>query len=281
MFLDKVNELIDKCIMLVDKARCDYNDDEEVRIMLYLSCVVFILYYGDKSINKIYNLFENTSIYYEEGELLNIINKYIDNNASLYSDEFKFETISAFSNYGYNVNDAVFMTKSNNINNIEKMDNMIHELNHIFVGFIFRAENNVFYNFTGFAWKKVTSENRKSYGIYFNEAINSLVSEEMVNMLIELSRYKIRNKKIKKYLKCFRKIDYYYTSSYEDIVDRLRFFYQDRENNKVIKESLLLNNYTILKSYVDDKLNDNMGYYNLIQSVEQNDDTLVKKLVSR
>lgn len=282
MSSDEVNELIDKCILLVDKARYNYNDSEEVRIMLYLSCIVFVLFYNNKSINKIYNLFENTYIYYEDGNLLDIINKHIDNNVNLNHDEFNFERIRAFSNYGFDVNDTVFMASLNNINNIEKMDSMIHELNHIFVGLIFRrVEDNIFYSFTGFAWKKITIESSRSYGINFNEAINSLVSEEMVNMLIELSRYKIKNKKIKKYLKGFRKIDYYYTSSYEDAVDIMRPFYQDREINKVIKDSLLLNNYTILKSYVDNKLNDNMGYYNLIHSLDKKDNTLVKRLVSR
>ena len=274
-----VNNLVNKCVELVNNARSTYNDSDEMKAMLYVSFVVFLLFYGDKVINKVYDLFKNVNIYCENDTLENIVKKYADGNEKIIIGKITKEENARSFYDGYH--SKIFISKTSLTNELELTDRLIHELNHVFVGTKCKILDNNLYVFTGFACTlKIAGMVIKQNGVKFNEAINSLTSEEMINLLIGLSKFKINNKIVRDYLKIFKKYKHYYTFSYTNFVDTLRDFYNVDEIKLRIKYSFINNDYKILESYINYVLYDDNGYHQILLSLEKKEYGKVKKLVS-
>lgn len=265
---DKINILINKCIELVDKARTNHKDSQEIKKILYLSCITLCLFYKDKVSNRIYNLLKTSTIYCQDDYLENIISKYASSQDITEAD---IKDITEYSS-GVSIYDQyqshIFISTTLLSSKIELIEGIIHELNHVFVGKNTRYINNKLYLLCGFSYEIIKEDNSKEYhGIEFNEIINSLVSEEMINILIWLSHFNIENNTINDYLKEFRNIAKYYTHSYIDLVSNFRDFYKDKYIHSKIKLSLALNDYKILATYINNSTNDETRYDTIIKSL--------------
>lgn len=260
-----LSNLVDRCVMLVDNARGEYEDSDELRGLLYLVFLSFILFYGEKIMTRLYDVFSNTFIYCEDDYFVNIINKYTSElERKMLINKNLTENVTGLSFYGNGSNKILLSVKSFN-NVLELFEAINHEFNHIFVGSKFKVVDGAKYIVTGFAYEFLSENCEREFGgMEFNESINSLVAEEMVRVIINTSRFNVRNRTVNKLFKKIRRYDNYCTTSYSDWLYMFRDFYDNEKIKQKIKSSLVSNNYQILESYVNSMFCDENWYDNFV-----------------
>lgn len=191
MDTDKLNldEVLNRYLKFVDNLSIKFNYNNNIRHVLYIIVPSFIIKYGIKNERKILNIFENTKI---------IINE-TKNNYNIAS--FNRKIIKT--NNSYQLDKKIILYKYNKIPLIDLIDSIIHEFNHAINSFNneITIDNKYIYLRSGIVYTKYEKLTLNkilddSNSIVLEEILNTIQTENIINIILSFSHYKDKIKNI-------------------------------------------------------------------------------------
>lgn len=269
------SEMINRYIKVVDEISLKYKYTDNIKHLLYIIVPAFIIKYGFKKEHFIIDCLNNIPIIITGKEDPLVQAMYI-----------------SYPYYDGNIKTKknILLNRYNNIPFMQLIDNLIHELNHAINSYKNEiiVEKDTFYLRTGLSKVKY---DRKTFKIIdrtksyiLEEIINSKQTEEIINIIMELSKLNIDNIEIQNTLYAVKSSvqDKYISDSYYG----LKYYCQTLLNNKTFLltlENLRIDgNIDDIGSWFNNIYGDNNGYKNLIESLYklkriQNKKVLFKK----
>lgn len=246
---DRLNILFKKIIAIVDSCIEDNDFDSylinhKIRLMLYISFTGFLIYYGPKNLNIIYNSFKKTKLYLfpQTKETTNI------------------NTFPAFVKTSYRKNngvleldDCIYMFNSEELYTKTGLNFLIHEFNHIINSNYNRIINNNIIR-SGICLYNISNKQYKNKAI--NEAFNTLQTKEIENIVINFSKNNLMTKP--------------YWDDLKQIITKISIIYNDYEpyplTTKIIND--LYNDKKFKEIYKENSLNGKI--FKIINSFDNN-----------
>ena len=268
-----INPFIDQVVLTIDSMFENTNIPQSFKDYLYLICTGMILKYGRDYTKDIYSSINNTKYIYGLVGLQDKLSKEeyeyllprLKTNANAY-------TISSVrtENKQIKIQYKIIITKDRN-NKLQLLEYLTHELNHILSSLrnTFTKTNNGIYFRYGLFKTNLSTPNKKESGRIFNEIINTLETEDIINQLIELRKYKIYNHKFLDALKMLDTIKEQYTATgYEPFVNLYRPLYNKKPFRDLIDKSMLEGNIESIEKEINTKL-ENSSYPEMISELDK------------
>lgn len=182
---DLINSLIEDTKQFIDNELSIYNYSSDIKHLLYIIIPAFILKYDIKNKNKIITIFKEVPLIERDEEerqhqaFYTSIPKYKDNKVVTK----KFVVLRHYKNKPL----------------VELIDNIIHEYNHAINSYQneIKISKNYIYLRTGLSYARYEKSTLKYLGIdnkqILEEILNTNQTEEVVNILKEISKYEIND----------------------------------------------------------------------------------------
>ena len=269
---NNINPFIDQVVLTIDSMFENKDVPQSLRDYLYLICTGMVLNYGYDFINDIYESIKKTRFIYglksiedklTKEEYKNLLDRF-NNSDNAYS----ISTVSSKDNK-LNIKYTIIIAKDRN-NKQQLLEYLTHELNHILTSinktFTYNKDN-IYFRY-GLFTTNLKSNNKKENGKIFNEIINTLETEDIINQIIKLRKDKITNTKFNNALRILDRVKTKYTATgYEPFVNLYRSLYRKKDIKNLINQAMLDGNIDKIEKEFNSKLN-NTSYKEMISLLD-------------
>ena len=268
-----INPFIDQVIYTIDSMFENKEIPQSIKDYLYLICTGMILNYGTTYSKDIYKAINNTRYIYGIKDLNKLLTKEeyhsLINRVTESTNAYTLSTVTR-QDKELKINYTIIIAKNRN-NKQQLLEYLTHELNHILTSLnnTFTHNNNSILFRYGLFKTDITST-KKDSGRIFNEVINTLETEDIINKLLSLRKYKIYNNKFNEAFKILDSIQEEYTATgYEPFVNLYRPLFNKKEIKKLINKTMLEGSTDQIEELINKKLNNNSSYSEMISQLDE------------
>jgi len=261
-----INPFLDQIVFTID-SMCEKKDiPQELVDYLYLVCSGMILYYGLDYTKEIYQSINDTKYIYGLKDLetkltpaeYNRIKNKINYRENAYAiSQVNSTYINDKVNKILNITYTLLIAR-NTPNKEELLEFITHELNHILSSInntFTYTEDSIYFRY-GLFKTKIGKDNDET-GRILNEIINTLQTEDIIKIIIDLKKYKINNPKFNNALNSIiTTLDSkkYVASGYETFVNLYRPLFSNQEFKSTINKCILDGNIEDLEKKINTQL---------------------------
>lgn len=248
------NGFVDKCYYLADSALKDKEIPSNMKSLLYTSFIGFVAYYGIDYIEPIYRSYKDTPFLFKSKDYI----KSCDKKENKYDQKL---TLKAFNNINFHIrkvgNKKVIVDAEDSIVLEEKFDAntlicLVHELNHVINSKYKRINNSHSKNIlrsgiTEFSINQETGNLERKNNL-LNEAFNQLQTMEIVDEILLICEYDIKNSFIRSCLDNLnsKKEEMDASKFYYDVRSFVSPIYHDKKFKSMYTENSLLGNIDLI-----------------------------------
>lgn len=245
---ENVNGIVDYSVSMVDSIVKDKKYPGKLKNAMYLVLISYIIEYGYEKIEDIYQTFSTTKF-----TMTNIpLGEYLNTRADLKDGKIKIDpnvakyapaiTLSSLSGRldKPEFYDEIIISTEMDMDLLCWIEALAHEINHLFTsqkGRIFTINDRLFIR-NGLYSSEILNKEIKEKGRTFNECINSLQTESLVQNILELYGLRINNSFVSSTLE---NIKYgsgkkYEASGYVGLLPLYRDLYNNRHFNAALND---------------------------------------------
>ena len=258
---EAVNNLLNYSKAMINTINKNSICPENLRILQYVIFAGMICYYGFEHINEIYNTFAKTKFTYDNVPVIEILKKYPNNIGDILnyigdgyeSPAFFQSNISVLGMNKFKINRSIYISSYSNYDPVQFLGDVLHEVNHIvnsINGFVVNHNSKIIFR-CGVSLTDYQTQTTR--GRILEETFNTLQTEEILNQILEFSKYNIDDIEIKSLLDEIRyavdtKIE---CLGYDYSVPIIRPLYENKKFNSILKERRLDGNVKYIRDEFD------------------------------